>query len=271
MRNANSGRYLDVPNSNTVDGTDLIQYNLKGGANQRFYLIYNASTRDYSLFPVCAPSSAIEVTNTAPDNYAVVQIWTKPSSGVMNSQRFNIVKNGDGSYRLLSYASKYTRAVVVYAASQDNGATIVQYTDNGSSNGFWFFEPANKTIKTGTLENRNYNRRNAAAYAITYAESPNPAYENLVASGGDCTNFVSQCLYAGGMSKIPNTVVWAVTSRTDTENWFYLSGPLNDYKSDWVSHTFASASAFNLHWGQVNHRAYQTVQYNSGTSSKPGC
>ena len=37
-------------------------------------------------------------------------------------------------------------------------------------------------------------------YARRWAFSTNPAYYNFENIGGDCTNFVSQCLYAGGAS-----------------------------------------------------------------------
>lgn len=43
-----------------------------------------------------------------------------------------------------------------------------------------------------------YNRERAVAYAHRWAYSRNPAYYNFDAIGGDCTNFVSQCLFAGG-------------------------------------------------------------------------
>ncbi len=37
----------------------------------------------------------------------------------------------------------------------------------------------------------------AVEYAKIWAKKRNPAYYNFDAIGGDCTNFVSQCLYAG--------------------------------------------------------------------------
>ncbi|MGO5066394.1 methylase [Clostridium sporogenes] len=46
-----------------------------------------------------------------------------------------------------------------------------------------------------------YLRENAVAYATSYALSPNPKYKYLPIvgnNGGDCTNFTSQCLLAGG-------------------------------------------------------------------------
>lgn len=42
-----------------------------------------------------------------------------------------------------------------------------------------------------------YNREKAVAYAKKWALSRNPAYYNYDYLGGDCTNFISQCLYAG--------------------------------------------------------------------------
>ena len=42
-----------------------------------------------------------------------------------------------------------------------------------------------------------YNRRAAVAYAHKWAYSRNPAFYDFSEIGGDCTNFASQCLYAG--------------------------------------------------------------------------
>lgn len=41
-----------------------------------------------------------------------------------------------------------------------------------------------------------YERMKAKTYALTYAYKPNPNY--VYFKGNDCTNFVSQCLRAGG-------------------------------------------------------------------------
>ena len=42
-----------------------------------------------------------------------------------------------------------------------------------------------------------YNRENALAYARKYAFSQNSFFANFAGIGGNCTNFVSQCIYAG--------------------------------------------------------------------------
>ena len=42
-----------------------------------------------------------------------------------------------------------------------------------------------------------YNRANAVAYAKKWAYGRNPKYYDFSDLGGDCTNFASQCIYAG--------------------------------------------------------------------------
>lgn len=58
----------------------------------------------------------------------------------------------------------------------------------------------------------NYDVSKAAAYADKWAMSRNPVYTWWGDDGGDCANFASQCLYAGGMPKTskwkPNAAAW---------------------------------------------------------------
>ncbi len=43
----------------------------------------------------------------------------------------------------------------------------------------------------------DYNKNLAISYAQKWALARNPQYYNFDAVGGDCTSFVSQCLFAG--------------------------------------------------------------------------
>lgn len=55
------------------------------------------------------------------------------------------------------------------------------------------------------MKNLLYSREKAVNYAINYAVVPNPAFKYFVLygeNGGDCTNFISQCLNAGGAPMI---------------------------------------------------------------------
>ena len=44
---------------------------------------------------------------------------------------------------------------------------------------------------------KEYNRARAVEYARRWALSRNPLFVDYTGRGGDCTNFVSQCIYAG--------------------------------------------------------------------------
>ncbi|ERJ13084.1 amidase domain-containing protein [Haloplasma contractile] len=52
-----------------------------------------------------------------------------------------------------------------------------------------------------------YNRKLAIEYALKYGENPNPDYKYFDIygiDGGDCTNFISQCLKYGGIPMVYN-------------------------------------------------------------------
>ena len=61
-----------------------------------------------------------------------------------------------------------------------------------------------------------YNRDAAVAYAHTWAFSRNPAFYDFDGIGGDCTNFASQCIYAGcGVMNYTRDVGWYYKSPKD--------------------------------------------------------
>ncbi len=71
-----------------------------------------------------------------------------------------------------------------------------------------------------------YDRISAVSYAQNWALKRNPIYYDFNNLGGDCTNFASQCVYAG--SKIMNY--------TKNLGWYYNS--LNDRAPAWTGVDF---------------------------------
>ena len=63
------------------------------------------------------------------------------------------------------------------------------------------------------MRNGAYERGKAVAYAHKWAFGRNPAYYNFEGIGGDCTNFASQCVHAGG----------GVMNFTPTFGWYYVN------------------------------------------------
>lgn len=69
---------------------------------------------------------------------------------------------------------------------------------------------------------RQYNRDKVVEYAKRWAFDRNPAYYNYERLGGDCTNFASQCIYAGS----------GVMNFTPVTGWFYTSA--NNRTASWT-------------------------------------
>ena len=72
------------------------------------------------------------------------------------------------------------------------------------------------------LVTKPYNRERAVEYARKYAFSQNPIFGNFRGIGGNCTNFVSQSIYAGS----------CVMNYTPTYGWYYIS--LDDRAPAWT-------------------------------------
>ena len=67
-----------------------------------------------------------------------------------------------------------------------------------------------------------YLRERAVTYAKKYAFGQNPIFGNFRGIGGNCTNFVSQSIYAGS----------CVMNYTPTFGWYYVS--LDDRSPSWT-------------------------------------
>ncbi|MCI9020351.1 MAG: hypothetical protein HFH32_06385 [Eubacterium sp.] len=105
-----------------------------------------------------------------------------------------------------------------------------------------------------------YSANAAVTYATNYAMNYNSAYPDWNSYGGDCANFVSQCLYAGGksMKGTPGTSAEA----DNWSNWFSRGNTCNVRN---VSSTWRGANAFRNFW-QSNSNGYRTFS-STGSSA----
>lgn len=67
-----------------------------------------------------------------------------------------------------------------------------------------------------------YDREAAVAYAKKWAYGRNPKFYDFSNIGGDCTNFASQCIYAGS----------GIMNYTPIFGWYYIS--VNDRAPAWT-------------------------------------
>lgn len=71
-----------------------------------------------------------------------------------------------------------------------------------------------------------YDRRAAVRYALNWAFSRNPRFYDFEDIGGDCTNYISQCLYAG----------CGVMNFSPENGWYYIN--TNDRAPAWTGVNF---------------------------------
>lgn len=76
------------------------------------------------------------------------------------------------------------------------------------------------------MKEKHYNRKKAYEYAEKWAYLRNEKYYNFDPIGGDCTNFVSQCIYAGSN----------VMNYNKTNGWYYING--NNKSPSWTGVEF---------------------------------
>ena len=72
------------------------------------------------------------------------------------------------------------------------------------------------------IVSKPYNRERAVEYARRWALSRNPLFFDFTGGGGNCTNFVSQCLLAGSLIMNP----------AETFGWYYVD--VNDRAPSWT-------------------------------------
>lgn len=71
-----------------------------------------------------------------------------------------------------------------------------------------------------------YDRRAAVRYALNWAFARNPRFYDFEDIGGDCTNFISQCLYAG----------CGVMNFAPENGWYFIN--TNDRAPAWTGVNF---------------------------------
>lgn len=112
--------------------------------------------------------------------------------------------------------------------------------------------------------NSSYNRANAATYASSYAITANPSYYDYTPIGGDCTNFVSQCLGnsgAGNLTQGYDLIRGGWPLYSSNYSWYYIAKAL----PGGVSYTWSGAANFRRHWANESgtgvNRSYKYVEY----------
>lgn len=175
----------------------------------------------------------------AEEEYIVDLINSRGASTALDNWQFNLKylkQNYDAIKKIpnvnMTYVDSYIAAYESVLAAKDM--------------------PTEKVNTCTTLAtNGSYNYDQAVNYAKKYYRNYNSAYPSWASAGGDCANFVSQCLYAGGkpMKGTPGSA----SSASNWSNWFSRG---NTQNTNNVSSTWRGAQAFRSYW-QTNASSYK--------------
>ena len=122
--------------------------------------------------------------------------------------------------------------------------------------------------------NAAYSGSKASSYAVSHAKSYNTNYTK---QGLDCTNFVSQCIYAGGTKMYSSVASWGVAKIKSgcasgrSDEWFYCQKKDNKKESWSSTWTVVDKSGTKdglrsyLKRSSKNTYSKQGIKYNSST------
>lgn len=261
IKNANSGQYLDVYEEQDRNNANVQQWKYKGGKNQRWKFQKIGFTNGRTLYKIVSVNSSsgrvIDVSKGGSANNLNIALYRDKGS---TNQQFALYRTAHGSYRILSRCSNFNSGLTVKSKSCKQGGNVIQYKYNGTHNDEWYLEPVNKTASYGIA----YAKANGSIGTLDidpYKFTTTYPYF-LPTEGGDCANFVSQCMVASGIHYRDNWKIYKKNNEylmplIDDDSFFdkfyelNYSWELTD-PSPWVS-----ASEFNNYWSKkVNTYTY---------------
>lgn len=139
IRNVNSGRVMDVYKSGTADGTNVQQYATVAGKANNTWKIKETEDGYYYIISQLPDGKTGYLTVADGGNKDGTNIVISAFKGD-DAQKFDLKRNADGSYMLLTKISGGKRCVEVVNAETGAGANVQQWVLTGSSCQNWRFE-----------------------------------------------------------------------------------------------------------------------------------
>jgi len=204
-----------------------------------------------------------------------VSLKSYPQYSCPLTARWMLLQDSDGGVRIVPCENICN---MLYCENDEisSGTDVSLSANTNAASLNWYLLSANAkrtVINDDPDANSGYDRDDAVDYAIQYANTFNSYYDDFDRSHGDCTNFVSQCLYAGNLlfASAPTNFFNALLNHDDPQSWYYCP----DYNLEWnneqhycgISFSWGNAENFRQHWGWSplgeNKRAYAYIQYES--------
>ncbi|MHC3474407.1 amidase domain-containing protein [Streptomyces sp. 7R007] len=194
-------------------------------------------------------TATVRVTEHTTLTYARIRGDEPPTTGFTAHHELTFTAGPDGTWQLTRerLTDKGPRPVnePAPATAVRPGAVI----DAPKSATTYPAPAAPKNLGSGTT----YDYTAMAAYAEKYWKTYNTAYRRYNSAGGDCTNFLSQSLYAGGWKQVTTSGedygTWWSGSSSDSDTWIGV----NEWSwfTQTAKRTTALANAYQMDIGDV--------------------
>ena len=160
--NEKYGKVLDVSGASNRDGANIQGYKWNSTGAQRFTLDGTAILGNGTYVIKCAADSSqvLDVASGSRNNGANVQVYKSNNTG---AQKWNIARNGDGTYRIVNAQSG--KALDVSGGVAQSGRNVQQYQGNSSKAQKWLIvDNADGTFKLASALDKSL--------VLTIATSP---------------------------------------------------------------------------------------------------
>ncbi|MFH8609826.1 amidase domain-containing protein [Streptomyces sp. NPDC018029] len=158
-------------------------------------------------------TATVEVTSSSTLTYKKVRGDEPATTAFSTRQELKLAGTKDGGWKLTAITSRDNGPAAV---NEPSVARVNTVDDDG--NQYPDGTPASTRRPSTPMPSGktagSYDYAAMARYAEKYWYNYNPSYRKFNGAGGDCTNFVSQALYAGGWKAVPG-------SAYDYRNWWY--------------------------------------------------
>ena len=139
FKNSNSGLYMEVQNGAAEDGANVQQWGADSPLSHNSWTLKEFGGGYYYIISQLADGRTyyLNIAGGSGENGTNAEILTNNKT---SSHLFKFVKNPDGTYYILTRASKDAAAIETANADKSSGANISQWTVNGNSCQKWLAE-----------------------------------------------------------------------------------------------------------------------------------
>lgn len=148
FKNVNSGKYLEIEGGVQANSTNVQQWGANAPASHNVWHVKYVNWGYYYIYSALGDGQTY-VLNVDGNGADGVNININENNGY-SSQYFKFVDNEDGTYTIVTRASRDLSGVAVGADSTDSGANILQWTLNGKDSQKWVIEEADYTLPAVT-------------------------------------------------------------------------------------------------------------------------